>query len=120
MVLNTKDIEKEEKIIKIVNSELEFLREKILEASEYTDKILFRTQQATHSKCEYLFDEYPYQFSQKVFDDGSYVSYEYAVDEVRCEKYTIYLEIERVIMMIGKIDLILPLKIKEIRVKKRE
>ena len=119
MVLDIKDIEKEEKIVKDIRFELEFLREKIFNISEYIDRILFRAQQVTHSKCEYYFDEYPYTLSQKIFEDGSYVSFENAIDEIKCQNYIIDIETERIIIMIGKIDLVLLLKIKEIRVKKR-
>jgi hypothetical protein len=115
-----KDVEREEKIARDIKFELEFLKEKILEVNEYTNKILFRAQQLAHSKCEYLFDEYPYIISQKTYDNGSYISFEDATDEIKCKSYKIFLRMERVNIQIGKIDLILILKVKEVEVKKRE
>ena len=115
-----KEIEKQQKIAKDIRFELEYLKERLLDVEDYTTDIIFRAEQLTHSQCRYYFDEYPYQLSQKIYEDGSYVSFENAVDEIRCENYTIYVESERVIIMIGKIDLVLLLKVRDIKVKKRE
>ena len=114
------DIEKEEKIVKSIKFELEYLRERLLDVEDYTTAIRFKAEQVTHSECEYRFDEYPYAISQKIYEDGSYVSFEDATDEIKCKSYKIFLRMERVNIQIGKIDLILILKVKEIEVKKRE
>jgi hypothetical protein len=108
---------------KSIRFELEFLKNKLIETSDYTDKLLSKIQRLTNSECEYEFDEYPDIFSEKIYeDDYGYVSYENAIDEIGCENYVIHIETERVIMTLdkGKIDLILLLRIGEIRVKKRE
>jgi hypothetical protein len=120
MVNKMSEIERNERIAKDIMFELEFLKEKLLETSEYIDKILFRAQQVTHSKCEYRFDEYPYIISQKIYEDGSYVAYEDAVDEIRCENHVINIETERVEIEIGKISLLLILKVRKVEVKRRE
>jgi len=114
------EIERNERIAKDIVFRLEFLREKILEADKYVDEVLYTAQQLTHTECEYRFDEYPYVFSQKIFEDGSYISYEDAIDEIKCGNRVIYVENERVSLQIGKIDLILILKVRKVEVKKRE
>ena len=114
------EIEGNEKIAKNVRFELEYLKERLLDVEDYVTAIRFRAEQVAHSECEYRFDEYPYILSQKVFEDGSYVSFENAVDEVKCQNYTINIETERVSIQIGKIDLILILKVRKVEVKKRE
>jgi len=114
------EIEGNEKIAKNVRFELEYLKERLLDVEDYVTAIRFRAEQVTHSECEYRFDEYPYVISQKIYEDGSYVSFEDASDEIKCKSYKIFLRMERVNIQIGKIDLILILKLKEIEVKKRE
>ena len=114
------EVEKQQKIAKDIRFELEYLKERLLDVEDYTTDIRFRAEQVTHSECEYRFDEYPYVISQKIYEDGSYVSFEDASDEIKCESYKIFLRMERVNIQIGKIDLILILKVKEIEVKKRE
>jgi len=114
------EVEKQQKIAKDIRFELEYLKERLLDVEDYTTDIIFRAEQLTHSQCEYRFDEYPYVISQKIYEDGSYVSFEDASDEIKCESYKIFLRMERVNIQIGKIDLILILKVKEIEVKKRE
>jgi hypothetical protein len=114
------EIERNERIAKSIKFELEYLKEKLLDVEDYVTDIRFRAEQVAHSECEYLFDEYPYVISQKIYEDGSYVSFEDATDEIKCESYKIFLRMERVNIQIGKIDLILILKIKEVEVKKRE
>jgi hypothetical protein len=106
-----------EEIEKSIRFELEFLKGRFIEASDYTDKLLSKIR-LTNS-CEYEFDEYPKVYSEKLYDDYGYVSYENAVDEIRCENYVVHIETERVIITLdkGKIDLILLLRIGEIRVK---
>jgi hypothetical protein len=111
-----------EEIEKSIRFELEFLKNRLIEASDYTDKLLSKIQRLTNSECEYEFDEYPKIYSQKLYeDDYGYVSYETAVDEVRCENYEIYVETKRVVMTLdrGKVDLILILDVGEIRAKER-
>jgi hypothetical protein len=110
---------------KSIRFELEFLKNKFIEVNDYTDKLLSKIQQLTNSECEYEFDEYPKIYSQKLYaqklykDGYGYVSYENAVDEIRCENYVVHIETERVIITLdkGKIDLILILDVGEIRVK---
>jgi len=114
------EVEKQEKIAKSIKFELEYLKERLLDVEDYTTAIRFRAEQLTHSECEYRFDEYPYVISQKIYEDGSYISYGYAIDEIECQNYTIDVETERVDIQIGKIDLILILKVKKVEVKKRE
>jgi len=103
--------------------ELEFLKGKLIEANDYTDKLLSKIQRLTNSECEYEFDEFPHVYSERIYDDGyGYISYERSIDEIRCENnYEIHIETERVIMTLdkGKVDLILLLRIGEIRVKER-
>ena len=114
------EVEKQQKIAKDIRFELEYLKERLLDIEDYVTDIRFRAEQLTHSQCEYYFDEYPSVISQKIYEDGSYVSFEDASDEIKCKSYKIFLRMERVNIQIGKIDLILILKLKEIEVKKRE
>jgi len=109
-----------EEIEKSIRFELEFLKNKLIEANDYTDKLLSKIQRLTNSECEYEFDEYPHTYSEKIYEDvDGYVSYENAVDKIRCENYKIYVEMKRVMIMFdkGKVDLILILDVGEIRVK---
>jgi len=114
------EVEKQEKIAKSIKFELEYLKERLLDVEDYVTDIRFRAEQIAHSECEYLFDEYPYVISQKVFEDGSYIAYEDAVDEIKCQNFVINIETERVNVQIEKVDLLLILKVKKIEVKKRE
>jgi len=114
------EVEKQQKIAKDIRFELEYLKERLLDVEDYTTDIIFRAEQLTHSQCRYYFDEYPYQLSQKIYEDGSYVSFENAVDEIVCRDYKIYIEMERVDISIGKISLLLILKVRKVEVKKRE
>jgi len=111
-----------EEIEKSLRFELEFLKGKLIEATEFTDRLLSKIQRLTNSECEYEFDEYPHIYSEKIYEDGyGYISYERSIDEIRCENHEIYLEMKRIIMTLdkGKIDLILILEDGEIRVKER-
>jgi len=111
-----------EEIKKSIRFELEFLKNRLIEATIFTDRLLSKAQQLTNSECEYEFDEYPDVYSEKIYDDGyGYVSYENAIDEIKCQNHEIYIEMKRVIMTLdkGKVDLILPLEIREIKVKEK-
>ena len=114
------EIERNERIAKDIKFELEYLKERLLDVEDYVTAIRFRAEQVTHSECEYRFDEYPYTLSQKIYEDGSYVAYENAIDEIVCRDYKIYIEMERVEIEIGKISLLLILKVRKVEVKKRE
>jgi len=87
------DEEMSEEIKKSIRFELEFLKNRLIEATVFTDRLLSKVQQLTNSECEYEFDEYPDVYSEKIYDDGyGYVSYENAIDEIKCQNHEIYMK----------------------------
>jgi len=109
-----------EELEKSIRFEMEFLKNRLIEASDYTDKLLSKVQKLINNECEYEFDEFPHIYSEKIYeDDYGYVSYERAIDEIKCQNHEILLETKRIIMTLdkGKVDLILILDVGEIRVK---
>jgi len=87
-----------------------FDRDTLINSLEFAENIEKLVEELTNKKCEYRFDEYPTVYSQRIFDDGSYITFEKSIDELNCEDGTkIYIEMKKVDMQLlqYKTDLML-------------
>ena len=80
-----------------LESYIHFDRDALINPLEFAENIEKLVEELTNKKCEYRFDEYPTVYTQKVFDDGSYISFGNNVDELECDDGTrIYIEMKRI------------------------